>query len=186
MVDSLLRHLTKTGLITGVKALMLLSFSKKLIAATRRKTAYAGDSAICCARVCRSCRLNRNSPIRSAVMKASGFQSFPAIAPTDCELSDVLPGWAGEKVKTAARIKIRTYTAIMPPTINAIAFRTLFARLFLIASCSLIRESCSANASGCSSSSIFEPSSRLTGTSKISANFIRSSESGTERPVSLN
>ena len=37
LVDSLLRHLTKTGLITGVKALILLSFSKKLIAATRRK-----------------------------------------------------------------------------------------------------------------------------------------------------
>ena len=37
LVDSLLRHLTKTGLMTGVKALMLLSFSKKLIAATRRK-----------------------------------------------------------------------------------------------------------------------------------------------------
>ena len=37
LVDSLLRHLTKTGLITGVKALMLLSFSKKLITATRRK-----------------------------------------------------------------------------------------------------------------------------------------------------
>lgn len=37
LVDSLLRHLTTTGLMTGVKALLLLSFSKKLIAATRRK-----------------------------------------------------------------------------------------------------------------------------------------------------
>ena len=72
----------------------------------------------------------------------------------------------------------------MPPAMKAIAFQTLFARLFLIASCSLIRESCSANASGCSSASILESSSRLTGTSKISASLISSSESGTERPVS--
>ena len=93
-------------------------------------------------------------------------------------------GSVGRNVKTVARIKIRTYTAIMPPTMNAIAFQTLFARLFLIASCSLIRESCSANASGCSSASILEPSSRLTGTCKISASFISSSASGTERPFS--
>ena len=99
------------------------------------------------------------------------------------ELS-VAPDWLGEKVKTVARIKSSTYTAIMPPTMKAIAFQTLFARLFLIASCSLIRESCSANASGCSSASILEPSSRLTGTSKISASFISSSASGTERPFS--
>ena len=117
-------------------------------------------------------------------MKVSNSHSFSTIDSIDCELS-VVPDWLGEKVKTVARIKIRTYTAIMPPTMKAIAFQTLFARLFLIASCSLIRESCSANASGCSSASILEPSSRLTGTSKISASFISSSESGTERPVSL-
>ena len=120
---------------------------------------------------------------RTAVMKASDFHSFSTIDSIDCALS-VVPDWLGEKVKTVARIKIRTYTAIMPPTMNAIAFQTLFARLFLIASCSLIRESCSANASGCSSASILEPSSRLTGTSKISASFISNSESGTERPFS--
>lgn len=113
----------------------------------------------------------------------SDSHSFSTIDSIDCELS-VAPDWLGEKVKTVARIKIRTYTAIMPPTMKAIAFQTLFARLFLIASCSLIRESCSANASGCSSASILEPSSRLTGTSKISASFISSSASGTERPFS--
>ena len=74
-------------------------------------------------------------------MKASDFHSFSTIDSIDCELS-VVPEWLGEKVKTVARIKIRTYTAIMPPTMKAIAFQTLFARLFLIASCSLIRESC--------------------------------------------
>lgn len=120
---------------------------------------------------------------RTAEMKASDFHSFSTIDSIDCELS-VVPEWLGEKVKTVARIKIRTYTAIMPPTMKAIAFQTLFARLFLIASCSLIRESCSAKASGCSSASILEPSSRLTGTSKISASFISSSASGTERPLS--
>ena len=104
----------------------------------------------------------------------------------NCELSVVVPDESGEKVKTVARIKTRTYTAIIPPTMKAIAFQTLFARLFLIASCSLILESCSAKASGCSAVSIFEPSSWLTGTSKISASFIGNSESGTERPVSLN
>ena len=57
----------------------------------------------------------------------------------------------------------------MPPTIKTIVFRILFARLFLIANGLLIRESCSAKASGCSSVSILEPSNRLTGTSKISA-----------------
>ena len=120
---------------------------------------------------------------RTAEMKVSDSHSFSTIDSIDCELS-VVPDWLGEKVKTVARIKIRTYTAIMPPTMKAIAFQTLFARLFLIASCSLIRESCSANASGCSSASILEPSSRLTGTSKISASFISSSVSGTERPFS--
>lgn len=119
----------------------------------------------------------------TAEMKLSDSHSFSTIASIGCELS-VVPDWLGEKVKTVARIKTRTYTAIMPPTMNAIAFQTLFARLFLIASCSLIRESCSANASGCSSASILESSSRLTGTSKISASLISSSESGTERPVS--
>ena len=79
-------------------------------------------------------------------MKASCFQLFSVIVTIDCELSDALSGKFGEKVKTVARIKIRTYTAIMPPTMKAIAFQTLFARLFLIASCSLIRESCSAKA----------------------------------------
>ena len=69
---------------------------------------------------------------------------------------------------------------------KANTFHTLFARLFLIASCSLIRESCSAKASGFVSASILDPSNRLTGTSKISASFINRSESGTERPVSLN
>ena len=116
-------------------------------------------------------------------MKASDFHSFSTIDSIDCELS-VVSDRLGEKVKTVARIKIRTYTAIMPPMMNAIAFQTLFARLFLIASCSLIRESCSAKASGCSSASILEPSSRLTGTCKISASFISSSASGTERPFS--
>ena len=121
---------------------------------------------------------------RTAEMKASDSHSFSTIDSIDCELS-VVPDWLDEKVKkTVARIKSRTYTAIMPPTMKAIAFQTLFARLFLIASCSLIRESCSANASGCSSASILEPSSRLTGTSKISASFISNSESGTERPFS--
>ena len=115
-------------------------------------------------------------------MKASDFQSFPTNASTDCELSVLAPAWLGEKARTVTRIKTRTYTAIMPPTMKAIAFQTLFARLFLIASCSLIRESCSAKASGCSSTSILEPSSRLTGTSKLSANFISNSESGTESP----
>ena len=120
---------------------------------------------------------------RTAEIKAPDPHSFSTIDSIDCELS-VVSDRLGEKVKTVARIKIRTYTAIMPPTMNAIAFQTLFARLFLIASCSLIRESCSANASGCSSASILESSSRLTGTSKISASLISSSESGTERPVS--
>ena len=120
---------------------------------------------------------------RTAEIKVSDSHSFSTIDSIDCELS-VVSDRLGENVKTVARIKIRTYTAIMPPTMNAIAFQTLFARLFLIASCSLIRESCSANASGCSSASILEPSSRLTGTSKISASFISSSESGTERPFS--
>lgn len=55
---------------------------------------------------------------------------------------------------------------------------------FLIANCSLIRESCSAKASGFTSVSILDPSNRLTGTSKISASFINRSESGTERPFS--
>ena len=86
-------------------------------------------------------------------------------ASVNCDLSVVVPDESGEKVKTVARIKISIYTAIMPPTIKAIAFQTLFARLFLIASCSLILESCSAKASGCSAVSILEPSSRLTGTS---------------------
>ena len=72
----------------------------------------------------------------------------------------------------------------MPPIIKANTFHTLFARLFLIASCSLIRESCSAKASGFVSASILDPSNRLTGTSKISASFINRSESGTERPFS--
>lgn len=120
---------------------------------------------------------------RTAEIKAPDPHSFSTIDSIDCELS-VVSDRLGEKVKTVARIKIRTYTAIMPPTMKAIAFQTLFARLFLIASCSLIRESCSANASGCSSASILEPSSRLTGTSKISASFISNSESGTERPFS--
>lgn len=116
--------------------------------------------------------------------KSVRFSAFSTIVSTDCELPAVVPDWSGEKEKTVARIKIRTYTAITPPTMKAIAFRTLLARLFLIASCSLIRESCSAKSSGCSSYSILEPSSRLTGTSKISASFISSSESGTERPFS--
>ena len=72
----------------------------------------------------------------------SDSHSFSTIDSIDCELS-VVSDRSGEKVKTVARIKIRTYTAIMPPTMKAIAFQTLFARLFLIASCSLIRESCS-------------------------------------------
>ena len=116
-------------------------------------------------------------------MIAPDPHSFSTIDSIDCELS-VVSDRSGEKVKTVARIKIRTYTAIMPPTMKAIAFQTLFARLFLIASCSLIRESCSAKASGCSSASILEPSSRLTGTSKISASFISGSASGMERPFS--
>ena len=123
---------------------------------------------------------------RAAVRYLSDFQFFSTTISVNCELSVVVPDESGEKVKTVARIKTRTYTAIIPPTMKAIAFRTLFARLFLIASCSLILESCSAKASGCSAVSILEPSSRLIGTSKISASFISSSESGTERPVSLN
>ena len=82
---------------------------------------------------------------RTAEMKAPDPHYFSTIDSIDCELS-VVSDRSGEKVKTVARIKIRTYTAIMPPTMKAIAFQTLFARLFLIASCSLIRESCSANA----------------------------------------
>lgn len=121
---------------------------------------------------------------RAAVIKLSDFQSFSTTTSVNCELSVVVPDESGEKVKTVARIKISIYTAIIPPTMKAIAFKTLFARLFLIASCSLIRESCSAKASGCSAVSIFEPSRRLTGTSKISASFISNSESGTERPFS--
>lgn len=91
---------------------------------------------------------------RTAEMKLSDSHSFSTIDSIGCELS-VVPDWLGEKVKTVARIKTRTYTAIMPPTMKAIAFQTLFARLFLIASCSLIRESCSAKASGCSSALLF-------------------------------
>lgn len=91
---------------------------------------------------------------RTAEMKLSDSHSFSTIDSIGCELS-VVPDWLGEKVKTVARIKTRTYTAIMPPTMKAIAFQTLFARLFLIASCSLIRESRSARASGCSSALLF-------------------------------
>ena len=61
----------------------------------------------------------------------SDSHSFSTIDSIDCELS-VVPDWLGEKVKTVARSKTRTYTAIMPPTMKAIAFQTLFARLFLI------------------------------------------------------
>ena len=62
-------------------------------------------------------------------MIAPDPHSFSTIDSIDCELS-VVSDRSGEKVKTVARIKIRTYTAIMPPTMNAIAFQTLFARLF--------------------------------------------------------
>ena len=62
-------------------------------------------------------------------MKLSDSHSFSTIDSIDCELS-VVPDWLGEKVKTVARSKTRTYTAIMPPTMKAIAFQTLFARLF--------------------------------------------------------
>ena len=57
---------------------------------------------------------------RTAEIKASDSHSFSTIDSIDCELS-VVPDWLGEKVKTAARIKIRTYTAIMPPTMKATA-----------------------------------------------------------------
>lgn len=50
-------------------------------------------------------------------MKLSDSHSFSTIDSIDCELS-VVPDWLGEKVKTVARIKIRTYTAIMPPTMR--------------------------------------------------------------------
>ena len=48
-------------------------------------------------------------------MKLSDSHSFSAIDSIDRELS-VVPDWLGEKVKTVARIKARTYAAIMPPT----------------------------------------------------------------------
>ena len=89
------------------------------------------------------------------MIKLSDFQSFSTTTSVNCELSVVVPDESGEKVRTVTRIKTRTYTAIVPPTMKAIAFQTLFARLFLIASCSLIRESCSAKASGCSSALLF-------------------------------
>ena len=50
---------------------------------------------------------------RTAELKLSDSHSFSTIDSIGCELS-VVPGWLGEKVKTVARIKIRTYTAIMP------------------------------------------------------------------------
>ena len=68
---------------------------------------------------------------RAAVIKLSDFQSFSTTTSVNCELSVVVPDESGEKVKTVARIKISIYTAIMPPTMKAIAFQTLFARLFL-------------------------------------------------------
>ena len=67
---------------------------------------------------------------RTAEIKAPDPHSFSTIDSIDCELS-VVSDRSGEKGKTVARIKIRTYTAIMPPTMNGIAFQTLFVRLFL-------------------------------------------------------
>ena len=53
---------------------------------------------------------------RTAEMKLYDSHSFSAIDSIDCELSVVL-NRLGEKVKTVARIKTRTYTAIIasPP-----------------------------------------------------------------------
>ena len=63
-------------------------------------------------------------------------------------------------------------------------FQILLLRLFLIAICSLIFESCSAITSLSSSSVIVPSSNMLTFVSKISAISDRTSESGTDSPFS--